>query len=158
MSRFGGDPVAVSLGACQCPGTPHEGGDEVYLLPRLSLAGGAAASRVVARFVPLMAERGEDAQDPDLNARFGLELGKVYIQEQTTGWNLTGEAGPLPFSTELLLSDWATGRPVADAADDLYSKALLDPLVEAVSTSSRDGPTAGSTSPSRTTSRTRRKR
>ena len=41
------DPVAVGVGACQCPGTPHPDGDVVYLRPQLGLAAGIAIQRLI---------------------------------------------------------------------------------------------------------------
>ncbi len=149
MSRFGGPDIPVTLpGGCQCPGTPHGEGDIVLLLPRLSYEGGAEAGLVINRYI------GKDDTDA-----FGKDLGAAYLRHQVRGWNLVDEAGqPVPYSADLLLSDWHSARAVADKADDLYSEALLGPLVAAVSTYSPDGQTADSTSPSPTSTTTRRKR
>lgn len=137
MSRFPTDRVTVALpGGCQCPGQPHAQ-DEAYLLPRLTFEGGAAAEAVLAAAIG----RG----DTEAVAR---PLVRAYLEHQVTGWNLTGEAGaPLPYSSALLLSDWEVARVVGDAADDLYSEALLAPLLAAASKSSPGGPTGPSTSP-----------
>lgn len=146
--RFGGEPVAVPLpGGCQCPGTPHAQ-DEVYLLPRLTFDGGAAAEAV------LMSGIGH--RDADALVR---PLIRAYLEHQVSGWNLVGEAGvPVPFSPALLLSDWDTAKAVGDAADGLYSETLLAPLRDAVQKSLPAGPTAPSTSPRTRSASTRRKR
>lgn len=147
--RFGGQNVTVPLGPCGCPSTPHADGDEVYLLPRLTLKGGAAAEAALRAAL-------DAGGDPK-----GIEasLGEVYIRHQVAGWNLTGDDGaPLPWSPDLLLSDWSACRPVLDKADGLYSEALLAPLVATVSTSSQGGQTAPSTSPRTRSASTRRKR
>ena len=145
--RFGGALVSVPLGHCACPGTPHAGGDEASLLPRLSYEGGAAAERTVNRVI---------GTDPEAVA---TALCRVYIEHQVSGWNLTDADGaPVPFTAALLLSDWTTSRLVAEAADGLYSEGLLAPLVAAVSTSSPPSQTAPSTSPRTRSASSRRKR
>lgn len=134
--RFGGANVTVALpGGCQCPGSPHET-DEVYLLPKLSFDGGYAADEAL--------RKGLGTGDPDAVSK---PLVRAYLEHQVAGWNLVGEDGMgLPFSPALLLSDWDIALAVGNVADDLYSEALLRPLVEAVSTSSPGGRTARSTS------------
>lgn len=146
--RFGGERVAVPLpGGCQCPGAPHER-DEVYLLPRLTFDGGAAAEAVISTAI--------GTGDADAVA---VPLVRAYLAHQVAGWNLVDADGqPVPYSMELLLSDWETARVVGDAADELYSEGLLAPLVAAVSTSSQGGRTAPSTSPRTRTASSRRKR
>lgn len=147
--RFGGENVTVPLGPCACPSTPHAGGDEVYLLPRLTFDGGAAGEAAI------MASLAAGDSTGDIERG----LGKVYIRYQVAGWNLVDDAGKVvPNATERLLADWTLARPVAEAADGLYSKVLLAPLVASVSTSSQGGPTAPSTSPRTRSASTRRKR
>jgi hypothetical protein len=148
--RFGGDNVTVVLpGGCQCPSGPHRQ-DEVYLLPRLTFDGGAAAEAVITRHL---------ASSPVDEEALSRDLCAAYIRHQAIGWNLVDESGaPAPFSVDLLLSDWTTARVVADKADDLYSAGLLAPLVEAASPSSPRSRTAASTSPrTRPASRARKR-
>lgn len=153
MTRFGGDNVTVGLpGGCQCPGTPHEQ-DEVHLLPRLTFDGGAAGNAVLQRWAA-----GLVSDDPKAREAFERDLSVVYLTHQVAGWNLVDDSGkPIPYSPDMLLSDYGTARAVADRADDLYSEALLAPLAAAVSTSSPAGRTAGATSRSRPPSGRRRK-
>jgi hypothetical protein len=145
--RFGGANVTVPLpGGCQCPGTPHAQ-DEVYLLPRLTFDGGAAAEAVLERAIG-----GGDAE------AIAVPLMHAYLEHQVVGWNLTDAAGaPLPYTRDLLVRDWESARIVADKADDLYSGALLAPLLAAASQSSPGGPTAASTSARTPTASRRRK-
>lgn len=145
--RFGGANITVALpGGCQCPGTPHEQ-DEVYLLPRLTFDGGAAAEDVI--------RAGLGKGDVDAIA---VPITHAYLTHQVAGWNLVGPDGPLPYSSDLLVKDWESARVVGDAADDLYSGVLLAPLVASVSKSSPGGPTGPSTSPrTRSASRPRKR-
>jgi hypothetical protein len=146
--RFGGPNVTVPLGPCGCPSTPHADGDEAYLLPRLTFAGGAAGEALIGS---ALTKGDEEA--------IASALVQVYIRHQVTGWNLTGEDGaPVPWDPDLLLSDWTMSRVVGEAADDLYSEALLAPLLASVSKSSQGGQTAPSTSPRTRSASTRRKR
>lgn len=140
--RFGGENVPVVLpGGCQCPETPHPAGDIVYLLPRLSFDGGLAAGAAI-REAPTSASGGIDA---DLLAE---ALVRAYLDHQVVGWNLTDADGqPVPFSPALLRSDYTSAVEVGNAADDLYTEALLAPLQGAASTSSPRGAKAASTSP-----------
>lgn len=136
-------PVAV---ACPCPGTPHDG-DTVYLHPTISLKGGSIAQR---KFID-MSGGGTDADEV-----FG-SLIEVYVRYGVAETTLTGEDGndlSLEQAIGVLLGNFALGSEVATKADELYSKALLDPLLAQVSTSSRRSQTNGSTSrrnPSRAT-------
>lgn len=149
MSRFGGEPVVAPLpGPCECPGSPHDR-DEVYLLPRLTFDGGAAADRVITRHL-----------GPDMDTSvLADELIRVFLEHQVSGWNLLGDDGaPLPYSAALLLSDREAAVAVGDAADALYAEALLAPLQAAVQKSLPAGPTAPSTSPRTRTAGRPRKR
>lgn len=136
MTRFGGERVTVPLpGPCGCPGSPHAA-DEVYLLPVLTFDGGTAADTAMRSML--------GSGDADAVTR---EVVRAYLTHQVAGWNLVDEDGrPVPYDPALLLSDWAAALVVGDKADDLYSEALLAPLVAAASTSSPGGPTGASTS------------
>jgi hypothetical protein len=90
-------------------------------------------------------------------------LGEVLCRYGVDSWTFTTEDGtPLPVTeaaiTDTLLADFSIGYPVADAAADLYSAGLLDPLRVKVSKSSRPSQTNGSTSPATSSSGTRPKR
>ena len=166
MSRFDRVPdVPVSIGPCECPGTPHGDGDLVYLAPVLSAVGGMAAQGAVSG----------GGTDPIL---FQELLWRVYRDHGITGWNLLDEKGePVPLTTEnkdRALAWDKGGEVVADKADDLYGDdvirpflALLTPAdrkeIEALrrAARSKDGPTASSqkgTSRAPTSIKTRRKR
>lgn len=164
MSRFDGAPVEARMGECGCTplpdgSVPHPDGDVAYLLPRLTFAGGEAAQDVMLSKAgtaigldPDTAEYGAVMRD------VGRSLAEVYIRHQVTGWNLTNGIGPLPFSADLLLSDWEAASRVADAADDLYGSKVVGPLVATVQALLPAGPTDASTSPTRPSSRKHRKR
>lgn len=133
-----GHPVEVPIGGCRCPGTPrpHADGDVVYLAAKPGLRLGLAARQVV-----------NDATDGPAMA---ADLGVVYLRYGIVGWNLVGDNGrplpPTPAAIEARLTWENGGEAVVDAADALYSGAVLDPLVRRLSTSSAPGPTDDSTS------------
>ena len=144
--------VPVPVGACRCVGTPHPDGDVVWLSPHLSLRGGFVAERT------MIALSG-------LKDRTELEAGlvEVYVRYGIADWNLVDPDGdPIPVTEDTIrseiLSDFGRARPIADAADELYTSAILDPLVARLSKSSRAGQTSGSTSPNRPFSPKRPKR
>ena len=131
------DPIPVRVRDCACPDTPHPDGDVVYLAPMLGLEAGIRAEQ------DLIAAAG----DADQLTRRWLD---TFLRYSTTGWNLTGEGGaPVPFDVEVLIADWRLARPVANAAADLYSDAVLAPFVKAPAPPSPTGPTVRTTSPIR---------
>lgn len=139
--------VSVKVGACRCPGTPHDE-DEVLLAPEPSLTMGLRANGAIAKA----------DNDPAL---LELLLGRVFIEEGIVGWTFTDEEGDeygvTPVNIERLLP-WARGgQLVAERANDLYGQAILAPLVRISSKSSGLGPTNGSTSVTRP-SRSERRR
>lgn len=140
MRSFDADLVAVPLGSCYCPGTPHEDGDVVYLAPSLSMAGGMAAQAAIA-------EGMNDA------IRLQELLASVWVRHGVIEWNLTDERGqPVPVTqanVERALPYGKGGRLVADKADDLYAEDILAPLVQRLGNTSPTGPTRGSTSRTR---------
>jgi hypothetical protein len=145
-------PVAV---ACRCPGTPHDG-DTVYLRPHLDLRGGMIAQRKV---IDLIQARGQGADTDEILA----SLGEVFCLNGVVDWTFTnGDTKPVPVSDQairdLILDDFTFGIAVADAASDLYTPAVLDPLVAQVAKSSQASRTAKSTSARTGSSATRRKR
>lgn len=137
MSWFveGKEDIAVALGACLCPGTPHGDGDTVYLRAELDYAGG---------LLVLSAMTGE-SEEP-LIAR----LSKAYLLAGIASWSfLDGEGKPVPAS-HANISRLAWNGPamtIANAAADLYGEAVLGPLGLTASESSPSGQSDDSTSP-----------
>ena len=146
MRSFDSEPVEVRLDACYCPGTPHEA-DIVYLAPSLSMAGGMAMNGVIAMF----------GDDP---IRLQEQLAEMWIRHAVIGWNLVDEAGnDLPLiNVAAALPYGKGGRLVAERADDLYAEEVLAPLVARLKSTSKRGPTNGSTSTPRPSTRKRRSR
>jgi hypothetical protein len=139
---------------CQCPGTPHNGkdgaddGDIVYLRPVLGFAAGAEAVRMLGEAMIVVSPTGggPSGQDPIVdNSRSGELVGPVYIRAGVTGWNLVNEDGPVPLDVEVLLANYTWAYPIAEAADDLYSQALIDPLLKRMNGTSGNGQTGAST-------------
>lgn len=140
MRTFDAEPVAVHLGACYCPDTPHADGDIVYLAPSLSMAGGMAAQAAIA----------EGITDPMVMQE---RLATIWTRYGIVGWNLVDEGGrAVPVTPENIaaaLPYGKGGRLVADKADDLYAEDILAPLVQRLASISPSGPTNGSTSRTR---------
>lgn len=116
------EPVAVAVGACRCPGTPHPDGDTVYLAPKMPLALGFAALHVV-----------RNVSDPaELEGRLAL----LYLLFGITGWTFTDEDSQSvrfdpDHAAELIeqyLPLWEGGMTVARVADDLYGEAIFFPF------------------------------
>lgn len=149
MRTFDAEPVAVSLGACYCPGTPHADGDVVYLAPQLSMAGGMAAQAAIA----------EGITDPMVMQE---RLATIWTRYGIVGWNLLDEDGRAvdidAGSIAACLPYGKGGRLVADKADDLYAEDILAPLVQRLASTSASGPTSGSTSRTRKRTPTPRSR
>jgi hypothetical protein len=149
MRSFDAEPVEVRLEACWCPGTPHEA-DLVYLAPSISMAGGLAARAVVIDEI-------DQGVDP---IRLQERLAQVWVRHGIVGWNLVDEAGEPVALTEdnvrAALPYGKGGRLVADKADDLYNKDIMDPLVAMSRSSSPRGRTNGSTSATPRSTRRRR--
>jgi hypothetical protein len=139
----------VPVGACRCPGAPHEDGDVVSLDAELSTPAGIAAQ------AGLMSS---DAWE-DRYAAMLMGLVRHSVRE----WTFRDENGPIPITTENVARHlpWLRGgKEVAGAAAELYANTILTPFVEAFSTrkngrtptpiSSAAGSTASSsTSPAR---------
>jgi hypothetical protein len=146
MRSFEADPVEVRLEACYCPGTPHEA-DLVYLAPVISMPGGMAARAAMVAGI-------EDT------IILQEQLAEVWMRHAIVSWNLVDEGGaPIPVTRDNVaaaLPYGKGGRLVADRADDLYAEDILAPLVEMSKSSSRRGPTNGSTSATTTSKRKRR--
>lgn len=140
--------VAVRVGECQCPGTPHPDGDIVYLRPKLDLRGGF---RVKRRLIELnQAALGEETTESEKLAELEIALAEVYLDEGIAAWNLVDEEGQeRPLSPEALrehlFSDYSRAEEASNTADDLYRPAVLDPLVQRAVSSLQATQTNGST-------------
>ena len=147
-----GEPIEVRVRDCACPDTPHPEGDEVYLLPSLSLEGGAAAE------LDLM-DSGSITDEKRRTTALLARWTATYVRYGAVGWNWLrlGESGrpePVPFDVDVLLADYRLSRSVAEKANELYAEAVLGPLLRAAAEPppnrqqrrSRTGRTAGSTS------------
>jgi hypothetical protein len=121
MSRFDRIPdIPVSIGPCECPGTPHGDGDVVYLSPALSASGGMAAQGAIS-------DAGTDT------VRLQELLWRIYRDHCVVGWNLLDAEGePVPLTSEnkdQALPFGKGGQAVADRADELYSEDVLRPFL-----------------------------
>jgi len=143
MRSFDAAPVEVRLDGCYCPGKPHDV-DIVYLAPALSMAGGMAAQSAI-----------QDGMGDAL--RLQELLATVWIRFGIVGWNLVDEDGAdLPLSEAAAALPYGKGgRLVAEKADDLYAEDVLAPLVARLASISKRGPTNGSTSSPRKSTRKR---
>lgn len=163
MDQSGLIPVRVR--ACECPDTPHIDGDEVYLLPSLSLEGGAAAE-LDREIVMDGFEAASAVEKTRLTTALLARWTSTYVRYGAVGWNYerlddNGRREPVPFDVESLLANYRMSKLVAARANDLYSEDILGPLLEAAKAAepnraqrrSRTGPTASSTSAKRSTSK-----
>ena len=131
------EPIVVRARDCACPGTPHEEGDTVSVLPVPSLACGLAAQ------ADIVAAAG----DGSILAQRWLT---TYIRHGAVAWNLLDVSGkPLPFDVDAILADYTFALPVANRVDELYSDAVLAPLALRLNGQSQTGRTSASTSPRR---------
>jgi hypothetical protein len=140
------EPVEVRVRGCECPGSPHPDGDVVYLAPKLSLAGGLAASA-------------------DISAALGngtmlAQLWQVtFVRYGAIGWNWLDEDGdPVPFDVNVLLDDYDLASPVAEKADELYGDTVARPFLTRLKAISQRGRTDSSTSPTSPSTTKRRAR
>jgi hypothetical protein len=129
-----GPLVTVRVRACACPETPHPDGDEVYILPVLSLEGGSAAELDQVEVMGMEGDRMGNA----LLARWTA----TFVRYGAVGWNWMrmGENGrlePEPFDVERLVSDYGLAKLVAGKANEIYQEALLRPLLEAAEAASK---------------------
>lgn len=148
--------VLVPVGACRCPGAPHEDGDWVRLRAEPTVDIGSAVYAAVAN-------HGDDPM------ALQVELTRAYLRYGIASWSFTDDRGaPIPVDprsrgfdelARRLLPFSQGGFDVADRADSLYSEEVLRPLMTRLSSMhSQGGPMAGSTSPTRRTSTGSRKR
>lgn len=140
---MGTEGQPVRFRSCTCPGTPHDGrdgaddGDIVVMRPFLDFAAGSEALRKIIE------------SDGEVN-RVAELVGPVYVREGPESWNVVDERGPVPLDTASILVNYSWSYPIAEKGDDLYSQAVLAPLLE------RTNGTSGSTPNGKSTSRTRR--
>lgn len=145
---------------------PYEG-DEVYLLPALSLEGGAAAE-MERDFITEGFSEVSDAERDRLTMRMLARLTDVYVRYGAVGWNWQqlndkGRPEPVPFDVNVLLASYALSQSVASKASELYSEDVLGPLLKAAAAAgqppnrqqrrSQRGRTGRSTSPKATSTR-----
>lgn len=134
---------------CPCPGTPHES-DWVELFARPTIAIGAAVHMAVALYgnEPLRMQAG----------LFEAEVVNGIVAWSFTRLDEKGKEVPIPVERDLpnwpdVVNEYlpfdGAGRMVADKADELYSKEVLRPLVEAISKPSANGRSGRSTSRNR---------
>lgn len=141
-----GQPTVVDLGACRCPGAPHQR-DTVTLFDDPPMDLGIAMMSLVGQ-----EERIEVAQ---------ARLVRVYMRFGIKAWTFTDEDDlPVPVNEEnaaRLLTFDRCGLDFWNAADEVYSR-VYAPLRARMSTTSRGSPTATSTSASPSSSPSRRAR
>lgn len=140
--------LAVRFRDCTCPDTPHDGrdgaddGDIVVLRQHLGFAAGAEALRKTLE------------TDGDVSL-FAQLVGPVYVREGPISWNVVDEAGPVELDTASILDNYAWAYPIVQAADDLYTDAVVNPLVQRMNGLSGNGSTPNSTHQRRRTSKPR---
>lgn len=132
---------------CVCPPKAgevrHPEGDTVGLRAKLDFKGALTARNAVVL---------QSVDDPDGGAAAVMAtLSEVYLLHGIESWSLVDDKGkPLPVSAgsirELILADPEIGMVVADEADQLYSEAVMRPLLALVSNSSPPTPIRRSTS------------
>jgi len=134
--------------ACLCPPKAtgevrHPAGDEITLRERLDFRAALTARNTMV----LLKE-----EDPDVSsAEILAALTETYLVLGIEAWSLVDAKGkPLPVSKaairEVLLTKPDIAMEVGDAADALYSAAVILPLLARAQTSSPPTPTNGLTS------------
>lgn len=144
-------PTFVDIGACRCPGRPHES-DWVALREHATIPMGMA-SRVVIR----------EAVGDQERMEAGLAL--VFMRFGISAWSFVERDGPLPVSEPIrrdVLEAWLPfergGLEVAEAANDLYGKDVIAPFRRRSPIRSPAGPGEPSTSATNGSGPTPRKR
>jgi hypothetical protein len=126
---------------CLCPGTPHDQ-DTITLSDELDFR---TAARI-RNSVSLLSD--EERQD---EALVYAVLQEAYLLVGVSAWTVQDADGkPVPVGTTTV-RNWLLPKPVqasivADAADDLYTEAVMAPLVRRAQVSSQPTPTGPSTS------------
>lgn len=127
--------------ACLCP-EKLDHTDTVSLREALDFHGAMAAKHAV------RALRASDPESSD--GEFLATLTEHYVVHGIEAWTLKEKGVPIPV-TKAAIRQYVLGRPVvafeiADVADDLYSEAVLFPLLGLASNSSPPTPIMESTS------------
>jgi hypothetical protein len=144
---------------CICPpkadGSPrHPAGDTVTLRERLDFR-----AALTARNTMVLVK----TEDPDAGAAEILAaLTETYLLVGVESWSLVDAKGKPVSVSRAAIREWLLSHPdiamtVGNVADELYSAAVLLPLVALASTSSPPTPTNGSTSPPKQSSEKRPK-
>lgn len=142
---------------CACPGSPHDEGDIVYLLPTLGIEGGLEAEAdlldAINKF-PISEKMSKAAEAAATTSRSRYLRPKwfvTFLRHGAVGWNLVNAEGePEPFDVERLVADYSLARMPGDKAADMYGAAVLAPFQSPPPKHSRNGRTAGGT-PARST-------
>lgn len=141
----------VNVGACRCPGTPHTDGDTVELASRVPLGMGVSFMVMV-----------NDGGNKDI---ISGKMGQLMLQWGIEGWSFVDDKGkplpieqPIPMATlERLMPFDEGGWEVAEQAANLYTDALMRPLLNVLSRRSQPGPTGVSMPQTRGSGSTRQK-
>lgn len=136
------EPVRVRVKDCVVPEHEEEG-HGVYMAPTLSLEGGLAAEADITA-----------SGDKDALVR---RLLVTFVRYGAVGWDFCDDGKAVPFDVNVLLSDYAIARKVAEKGDELYADAVLAPFRPAQPARSPTGSTGGTTSPGRTPTPLRRR-
>ncbi len=144
---------------CVCPRKPdgnvrHPDGDTVTLREKLDFRSALTARNTVILL------RQEDVTDA---AEILASLTEVYLRVGIESWSLVDAKGkPVPVSREAVAAFMAdypdAAMTIGDEADELYSEAVITPLVARASKSLPPTPTKGSISVTNGSSPTPRKR
>ena len=132
----------VEVGACRCPGAPHPA-DWVEL-------SGSVPIMVGIGVLSAIRAAGDD------EGRLEALMARTYVRYGLVDWSFVDSDGRRVFidpssaewgeTVDRLLPWDAGGQEVAEAADALYSEAVLRPLMSRTSRQSQGGPMDGSTS------------
>ncbi len=76
---------------------------------------------------------GKQALATEASLELEAGLRETYVRYGVADWNLEDESGLLPINEdtikEQLLDDFSRSRPIGEKADELYSGAVMDPLL-----------------------------
>jgi hypothetical protein len=135
--------------ACVCPPTAagdtrHPDGDRVELREKLDFRSALTARNAIA----LAKEEDEDVSSAEILA----VLTETYLILGITSWTLVDEKGKKVEPSRTAIRAFIEANPdaameVGDAADELYSAAVILPLVARAAKFSQPSPTTDSTSP-----------
>lgn len=128
---------------CPCPGERHPEGDTVTLFDELD----THRSLIVSKGVKLIDNEDTETRGAEVLA----VLSEGYVFQGIKSWTLVDERNKAlevnaPNIRERIWSNWSVASEIVEAADDLYSKAILLPLLRKASSSSQPSPTPEPTS------------